>query len=149
MYRKILVAVDATTADESLLPHVAKLAKLLGSQLVLLTVADGWVARNYTEQELQLAESEEMKADRAYLETNAVKLRADGLNVETKLAMGDPPGEVLKAAESENCDLIAMTPPGHRLIGDIFYGSTIEHVRHSSHIPLLIVRSAVKPTPIT
>ena len=143
MYRKILVALDATKGDESLLPHVAKLAKLLGSQLLLLHVADGWVARNY--EQLQLAESEEMKTDRLYLETSAAKLRADGLNVETKLALGDPPAEVLKVAANEKCDLIAMTTHGHRLIGDIFYGSTIEEVRHSSNIPLLIVRSSVKP----
>ena len=145
MYRKILVTLDASTADESLLPHVAELAKIHGSQLLLIHVADGWVARNY--ERLELAESDEMKADRAYLEATAKKLRAEGLNVATKLALGDPPTQVLKAAESENCDLIAMTTHGHRLIGDIFLGNTIERVRHASHIPLLIVRSAEKPVP--
>src|SRR5438105_122965 len=99
MYRKILVALDATTADESLLPHVSELARLHGSQLLLLHVADGWVARNYDK--LELAESEEMKTDRGYLDGIAGKLRMDGLNVETKLAMGDPPAEVLKVAENE------------------------------------------------
>jgi nucleotide-binding universal stress UspA family protein len=146
MYKKILVALDASTADESVVPHVAQLAKLLGSSLLLLHVADGWVARNYDT--LQLADSEEMKKDRSYLESIAARMRADGLNVATKLALGDPPTEVLKAAESEGCDLIAMTTHGHRLIGDIFFGSTIEQVRHASQIPLLIVRSAAKPTPV-
>jgi len=146
MYTKILVALDATTADESLLPHVARLAKLLNSKLLLFHVADGWVARNF--ENLTLSESDEIKKDRKYLDDAAARLRADGLDVETKLALGDPPAEVLKTAEKEACDLIAMTTHGHRLIGDIFFGSTIEKVRHSATVPLLIVRSASKPKPI-
>jgi manganese transport protein len=66
MYRKILVALDNSPADESLLPHITELARRLGSELLLLHVADGFVARSFDQ--LKLAESEEMKADRAYLE---------------------------------------------------------------------------------
>jgi manganese transport protein len=66
-----------------------------------------------------------------------------GLTVDAKLALGDPPREILKLAEEGNCDLIAMTTHGHRLIGDILFGSTIEYVRHRTHVPLLVI-SAVK-----
>jgi nucleotide-binding universal stress UspA family protein len=71
-------------------------------------------------------------------------LRADGLNVVAHLALGDPPTEILRAAEKENCDLIAMTAHGHRLLGDLFFGSTIHEVRHKSFIPLLVVRAGGK-----
>jgi manganese transport protein len=64
------------------------------------------------------------------------------LEVAVHLALGDPPSEILKAAETEKCDLIAMTTHGHRLIGDIIYGSTIEQVRHKSTVPLLVVRAS-------
>ena len=140
MYRKILVALENGRADESLLPHVAELAKLHRSELLLVHVADGWVARNYDQ--LQLRESQEMKDDRAYLEATAGQLRADGLEVTTHLALGDPPDEILSTATQEQCDLIAMTTHGHRLLADIVYGSTIEKVRHRSTIPLLIVRAS-------
>ena len=66
MYKKILVALENSHADDSLLPHVSQLAALLGSELLLIHVADGWVARNY--EQLKLAESEEMIADRRYLQ---------------------------------------------------------------------------------
>jgi len=139
MYHKILVALENSRADESLLPHIKQLARQLGSHLLLVHVADGWVARNFDR--LKLAESDEMKADRAYLEQSAAQLRADGLSVTTQLALGDPPTEILKTAASEHCDLIAMTSHGHRLIGDIIYGSTIEAVRHKASIPILVVRA--------
>lgn len=138
MYKKILVALENSIADQSLLPHIKELAKIHHSQLFLVHVADGWVARNYNE--LFLKESEEMKEDRRYLKEVVDGLKAEGLEVSSHLALGDPPGEILKLAESEHCDLIAMTSHGHRFFGDIFYGSTIENVRHKSSVPLLVVK---------
>lgn len=139
MYHKILVALENSRADESLLPHITRLARQLGSELLLVHVADGWVARNFSQ--LKLTESDEMKADRAYLEAAATALRTEGLKVSTLLALGDPPAEILKTAGTESCDLIAMTSHGHRLIGDIIYGSTINEVRHKTAIPVLLVRA--------
>src|SRR5262245_35158495 len=112
MYKKILVALDHTEADASLIPQVSKLAHLCGAELLLVHVADGWVARNYDL--LNLAESEEMREDRAYLDEIATRLGADGLAVRTQLALGDPPSEILKTSVAEKCDLIAMTTHGHR-----------------------------------
>ena len=142
MYRKILVALENSRSDRSLLPHIAELARRLGSALLLVHVADGWVARNYDR--LKLAESEEMKDDRRYLEETAAQLREEGLTVEVKLALGDPPTEILRTAEDEHCDLIAMTTHGHRLIGDLLFGSTIHKVRHEAPMPVLLVRADPK-----
>ena len=139
MYRKILVALENSRADETLLPHVAELAKLHGSDLLLVHVADGFVARNYDQ--LKLAESEEMKEDRAYLENSATTLRSRGLKVDTYLALGDPAEGILKTAEDRQCDLIAMTAHGHRLLGDLLFGSTINEVRHRAQVPVLLVRA--------
>ncbi|MEI6653993.1 MAG: universal stress protein [Verrucomicrobiota bacterium] len=139
MYKKILVALENGPADETILPHVAELAQHFDSALLLLHVADGWAARNFNK--FELAESEEMKADRAYLEATAAVLRARHLAVTTHLALGNPPTEILKVAAGENCDLIAMTSHGHRFVGDIVHGSTITQVRHHTNIPLLILRA--------
>jgi len=139
MYRKILVALENSRADVSLLPHIEQLAKLMKSELLLVHVADGWVARNFNR--LKLAESEEMKADRAYLEATAARVRNAGLQVVAQLALGDPPTEILKTVEREKCDLIAMTSHGHRLLGDLIFGSTIHKVRHETSIPVLLIRA--------
>ena len=139
MYQKILVALENSQADQTLLPHIGELAKLHGSDLLLVHVADGFAARNYDQ--LKLAESEEMKSDRAYLENSASTLRQRGLKVDTLLALGDPAEGILKAAEDRQCDLIAMTAHGHRLLGDLFFGSTINEVRHKARVPVLLVRA--------
>jgi len=138
MYKKILVALENGPADETILPHVAELAQRFSSNLLLLHVADGWAARNFNK--LELAESEEMKNDREYLEKVAGRLRSGGFSVETMLALGDPPAEILKAAKGEGCDLIAMAGHGHRWFSDIFHGSTITQVRHRTAIPIILVR---------
>lgn len=137
MYRKILVALENGPADGTLLPHVLTLARQLGSELLLLHVADGWAARNFNA--LKLSESEEMKADRGYLETMAARARAEGLKVGIQLALGSPPTEIVKAAKTGNCDLIALGGHGHKLVGDIIHGSTIEPVRHNAPMPVLVV----------
>jgi manganese transport protein len=139
MYKKILVALENSRADDTLVPHVAALATRLGSELLLVHVADGWAARNFDQ--LKLAASDEMKKDQTYLDTVALGLRAKGLSVATELALGNPPTEILKTAEGRLCDLIAMTSHGHKLVADFFLGSTIDKVRHNTSIPILVVRA--------
>ena len=111
MYKKILIALENGPADQTILPHVAELAAKFQSELLLLHVADGFAARCF--EQLKLAESEEIKIDRDYIESAAQGLRQQGLAVKTQLAMGDPPAEILRVADAENCDLIAMTSHGH------------------------------------
>jgi len=136
MYRKILVALDTTPSDQELLAPITQLATLMKSELLLLHVADGWAARNF--EQLNLAESEEMKEDMRYLDETAARLRAEtGLTVSVRLSLGSPPDQILKTAGTEQCDLIALASHGHRLIGDILHGSTIEAVRHHARVPIL------------
>lgn len=142
MYKKILITLENGPADETIIPHIAELAARCGSEILLLHVADGFAARCFDQ--LKLAESEEIKEDRAYLNRVAEQLRTGKLTVTTMLAMGDPPAEILKLAAEENCDLIAMTSHGHRFFSDLFHGSTITQVRHHTTIPLLILRAQRK-----
>ena len=79
VYKHILVAVEHSAADRTILTHVAALAKMTGAELLLVHVADGWAARNFDQ--LQLRESEEMKADRAHSSTVLSEGRAGRLRV--------------------------------------------------------------------
>jgi nucleotide-binding universal stress UspA family protein len=138
MYKRILVPLEHSPYDAAIIDHVRELAKFSGASLVLIHVADGWAARNV--KQLNLRESEEMRSDREYLETICASLEAAGLQAECLLAGGDPSKEITAAAARENVDLIAMSTHGHRFIKDLLYGSVANEVRHSSRIPVLLVR---------
>jgi universal stress protein A len=139
MFKKILVALDHSKADAALLPRVKELARLMKSELLLLHVSTGWAAQ--WQQNLNLRDSQEMHEDRAYLEKVCADLEAEGFKVTARHAAGKPSEEILKAARTEHCDLIAMTTHGHRLLSDLIYGETIEKVRHESEIPIFLVRA--------
>jgi nucleotide-binding universal stress UspA family protein len=139
MYERILVAIENSAADRTILEHVAGLARLTGARLVLVHVADGWVARNFDQ--LKLRESEEMKDDRAYLVQLQNELSAQGFTVETHLALGDPATELIKAVEDHRVDLIAMSTHGHRYLSDLVHGATADRVRHLVKIPVLLLRA--------
>lgn len=141
MYHRILVPLEHSATDEHILRHVRSLARFCGASLVLMHVADGWAARNI--RHLDLRESEEMKQDRAYIERLAAELVGEGLSAEALLATGDPATEIAAAAVHEKCDLIAMATHGHKLLGDVVYGSVANEVRHKSMVPVLLVRAAV------
>ena len=139
MYRRILVAVENSGADRTILDHVADLAKLTGAELLLVHVADGFAARHF--KDLDLRESEEMQKDRAYLDSLSTELTAHNIRVSTELAMGDPATELIRLAEARRADLIAMSTHGHRGLNDLLRGTTVSRVRHEVRIPVLLLRA--------
>jgi len=139
VYRKILVALENSRTDEAILAHIEPLARLMGSKLLLVHVADGWVARNLSQ--LNLAESEEMREDRAYLERVRVRFVDSGIPAEAVLLAGEPADGIVRLASESGVDLIAMSTHGHRFLGDLIYGSTASRVRHTVQIPVLLLRA--------
>jgi nucleotide-binding universal stress UspA family protein len=139
MYHTILIPLENGPADQTILDHIKPLAKMTGASLLLMHVADGWAARNF--KQLNLAESEEIGADRAYLEKRAEELRGEGFVVDHVLAMGEPSDEIVKFVKGHDIDLIAMSTHGHRLLGDIIHGSTADKVRHMVDVPVLLLKA--------
>ena len=139
MYRRILVAVENSASDETILRHVEALAHLLGSELLLVHVADGVVARHLDD--LQLRESQEMKSDRAYLDKLSERLSSRGIPVKTVLAAGDPADELVRVAQEQAVDLIAMSTHGHRFLSDLLHGTTVDRLRHLVNVPVLLLKA--------
>jgi nucleotide-binding universal stress UspA family protein len=138
MYKHILIPLEHSSADDTILTHIRPLARIAGAKLLLVHVADGWVARNFNQ--LQLAESQEMKEDRAYLEKRVRELSGEGFSCDAVLALGEPSDEIIKLAREKDVDLIAMTTHGHRFISDILYGATADKVRHQVGVPVLLLK---------
>jgi nucleotide-binding universal stress UspA family protein len=139
VYSHILVAVEHSDADGTIIDHVEGLARLTGAKLLLVHVADGFAARHFDD--LNLRESEEMRDDRAYLDRLVQDLRAKGLTVDAALAHGDPASELIRVADESGVDLIAMSTHGHRFLNDLIRGTTVDRVRHIVKVPVLLLRA--------
>lgn len=139
MYSTILIPLDNSPTDDTILRHIRPLARLCSSKLILIHVADGHVARN--QEALDLADSQEIREDTAYLQRRAEELKGDGFTVSFRIPRGDPAAEILKAADADSVSLIAMATHGHGLIKDALLGTVANAVRHRTGIPVLLVRA--------
>jgi nucleotide-binding universal stress UspA family protein len=137
MYQTILVTLDGTPSDRAIIEHIKRLAKLAGSRLVLLHVADGWAARTYGPD----AVSPEITDDTAYLRKIQSEFQSVQIPAEAELAYGEPATEIVKWVEQRGCDLVAMSTHGHRFLADIFLGTTASKVQHRISIPVLLLRA--------
>jgi nucleotide-binding universal stress UspA family protein len=137
MYDKILITLDTTPTDRAIVDHIRPLAKMMKSRIVLLHVADGWAARIHGSD----AVSPEVDEDQAYLDKIRAELSAEGFDVETHLAFGDPVTEIVRWVTEHHCDLIAMSTHGHRLTGDLLLGTTASRVQHRVNMPVLLLKA--------
>jgi nucleotide-binding universal stress UspA family protein len=104
---------------------------------VLLHVADGWAARTYGPD----AVGPEITEDTEYLKKVRAEFEAAGIPTSVELAYGNPSEEIVKWVQSNDCDLVAMSTHGHRLLDDLFRGTTASHVRHMVSVPVLMLRA--------
>ena len=141
MDKKILIPLENSPTDNVILEHIRPKVKLTGAELILVHVADGYVAR--LQEELNLEDSEEIQKDRQYLEQRKKELTGHGFKVKVFLEGGEPADKIITIAEKEKCDLIAMATHGHRLIKDIVLGSVAENIRHRTSIPVLMIRAPI------
>ena len=137
MYKCILIPLENSPTDETILTHIPPLARLMAARLILIHVADGFQARN----QQYFGESDEMRRDREYLDRRVEELCGEGFDACAILACGNPASEILEAAEREKCDLVAMGTHGHRGLADFVLGSVADAVRHQTSIPVLLVRA--------
>jgi universal stress protein A len=131
LYKEILVAIDCSPVDETIIEHVSALAHQLGATLHLLHV----VHSHTLDQERFFREQSIITLD---LYRN--KLQAEGIDTRTVIRSGEPEREILREIEENGYDLLAMAIHGHRLPGRILFGSVSRTLRQKITIPLLLVK---------
>ena len=136
MYETILMPLDGTPTDRPIIDHIKQLAKLLHSRVVLFHVATSAAAQWRGSD----AGGEEVQQSEAYLNKVKAEFEAQGIAAEAELGFGEPVREIVKRVE-KGCDLVAMGTHGHRLVGDLFLGSTASPVQHSVNVPVLLLRA--------
>jgi manganese transport protein len=51
---------------------------------------------------------------------------------------------LLRIAREEHVDLVAMATHGHRGLGDLVHGTTVNRVRHEATVPVLLLKAPSK-----
>jgi len=134
--KHIVAALARDDGDAAVVSHAVTLAKAEKALLTLIHVVDSAPTQVYSDE----VYDEHARADERYLADIAAELRALDVAVEIALPHGDPVTELASFAASHKVDLLVMGSHGHRLLGDILLGETVDPVRHRLDIPVLVVR---------
>jgi nucleotide-binding universal stress UspA family protein len=89
----------------------------------------------YVSQMLDNAETELKRR----LEEMVRQLSKQGVKAKSVTCLGKPAEEIVRIAEREGCDLIAMSTHGRSALGRGVLGSVTDKVIHSSHLPTLTI----------
>lgn len=167
MLRRIIVPLDGSELAEAVLPYVEEIMQRPEPvEVVLLQVvrlpsgrtaatfvpmgsdlpADMQPAADvavdtarypiYREQEMASAKAEA----EAYLKPLARRLREAGFEARVAVAFGRPAAEIVRFAEEEDVDLIAMCTLGRSGISRWMVGSVADKVLRGTHLPIMLVR---------
>jgi manganese transport protein len=135
--RLIAAAVDFSKADKSVLSFAVTLARAAGrsAKVLLFHVVESGGARIMGS---ELRDSE-ARADQQRLELYARELEQLGVDASYDLGFGDPADELATLVEQHRPDLIVLGSHGHRGVGDIVHGTSVERLRHRVKVPVMVI----------
>ncbi|RYY98611.1 MAG: iron/manganese transporter [Chitinophagaceae bacterium] len=133
-YRAIALALDFSRYDATLLAHALGHATE-GTRFVLIHVVESASAKVLGTE----TDDFETRNDLEQLEAYAVQLRERGFAAECHLGFRSRSREIVRLVKESGADLLIIGAHGHKGVLDWLYGQTIDSVRHSLKIPVLIV----------
>jgi nucleotide-binding universal stress UspA family protein len=146
LVKKILVPLDGSRIGEIAIPHTEELAIALDAEVELFQVLEFpiVVSGRFVEDEFQ-ANPEKMRKGRAsgiaYLDDVGKTLKERGIKISSSVTAGSPAEEIMRCAEEESIDLIAMSTHGRSGIGRWAFGSVTDKVIHTGDTPVLLVHA--------
>lgn len=138
--RKIFVPLDGTDLSEEILPYITGLAGELEATVLLFAVADERAIDPAGSLSSVLGEWQDYLSRR--LSDVSGRLREEGIPAHCLVQKGLPAREIVRIAQRENCDCIAMLTHGRGLLGFSLLGSVAYNVVNTSPIPVLLITPA-------
>jgi nucleotide-binding universal stress UspA family protein len=136
MYQRIMVPLDGSDLAQRVLTHALDMCRAFGATLVLLHVRD--------------AHHGSSEASLRYLEFTRREYANSGVAIELATREGPVAEAIIRVAEEQRIDVIAMATHGRSGLQRAVYGSVAEQVLRSSSKPVLLVRvggeTAEQPT---
>ena len=143
MYKTILVPLDGSQRAEAILPHVEELAQACGAEIVFLEVIEKLPPHAVVVAPGNLAEGAQQRAAEieSYVAQLAAQYQARGFAARCTVVRDAAVEGILKAAEQERADVIAMASHASAGLTRLFTGSVANEVLHRSRIPLLLIKA--------
>jgi len=139
--RRIGVALEVEPTDAAMLSEAIALAQQHRAAMILMHVVEGVGGQYHGPR----ADDDERRHDEQYMSDLAERLQRDldGAveSVRAVLGYGDVRRELIRMSRDEQLDMLVVGGHGHRGMGDVLRGTTIDAVRHNLPIPLLAVRA--------
>lgn len=134
-YKKIGVPVDFSSKDAQTIRN-AIMQGGKGARYFLIHVVETAGARFHGDKVLDL----ETQSDTQNLEKYQRNLRELGYDANIFVGYGTASQAIAEAVKVNEIDLLVMGAHGHKRLGDLVYGTTLESVRHKVNVPILIIK---------
>ena len=131
VFSRILVLIDCSAVDQAIVSKILEIGKSANRKITLVHV----IHSHTLDQDRDLRQKSEVcmkKLEKQFI--------AQGLKPSLLLLSGEPEEELLKEINEGQYDLVALATHGHKILGDILYGSVSDTLKHNIKIPLLMVR---------
>lgn len=135
--QNILVPLDGTPLAEAALPFATAIAARAGASLTLVRAA---VYRPLSG-DVAAKQVRVITTGEDYLAQTAMRLRAKGVRVHTRVPLGGSPAKwIVEESQSYDVDLVVMATHHREGIDRWLHGSVAEDVVHSTNVPVMLVR---------
>lgn len=144
MYKTILVPLDGSKRAENILRHVEQLAFCYHASVIFLQVLKIPTRTDYANPHMDLFQQQLEDLQREamiYLDCIKGKFREKNIASKSRVVFGSVVKEILRMAEQEIVDLIAICSHGRGGLSRLFYGSVASGVLNRADRALLVVRS--------
>jgi nucleotide-binding universal stress UspA family protein len=141
-FEHFLVPLDGSKVGEKILEPAVELANATGARFTLLHVVSPHVTVGARVSPLPAGHREEkLSKAEEYLNGVAERLKAEGIDATPKLESHFAPARaILKTAEEESVDLIALATHGYTGVKRALLGSVTDKVLRAAKWPLLLER---------
>jgi nucleotide-binding universal stress UspA family protein len=139
LYERILVPLDGSELAQIALPYAEKLAKALGSQLILIYVSESDEDRYHHMHQFylqQMTEAAKQDAERFQDRQGAGTIKVDSV-----ITVGDPAEEIVEYASKQDIGLIVMSTHGRSGIKRWAMGSVADKVLRATSQPIALIRA--------
>lgn len=144
MYKSILVPLDGSKRAEAILPHVENMASRYGARIIFLQVLQPLCDYQFGATPANLYQDvfeHNVKDANLYLSRWVGEFREKGLKADKVIEQGSIVETIIRVADKENANLIAVASHGLTGLSRVFYGSVSAGLLNRVDRPLLLIRS--------